>query len=162
MDNLKGNGASSLLCDIFIDLNNKDRTPEEEVIFKKIDEKYGELFEKSPLCQYLMNKDIVKVPYTTFYGRLQRGWSLDDALTIESNPRQKVKKRVKKKKVKEITRSDVSNKKPKKTRQQLLKEERERDIINFIKNDLPLNPRQLEYIKNNAEFAEKLKKEGMR
>lgn len=128
-------GSVAMLFEIYSYLKNKSRSPRENVIYKMIKDKYETLFKNSPTYYYRMNEHKAKVNITTFYARIKRGWSLYDSLVIES----KGNGQGQEKKLNET----------------------EEDIIRFIKNDLPLNPRQLKYIESNAEFAEKLKKEGI-
>ena len=128
---LRGSGSTNILFQLYLKLRSKNRTPEEEEIFQYIDKKCGRRFEESDLCYYEMNKDTAEVSYSTYYGRLKRGWSREKSLTTKPNFFTKPKN------------------------------ETEVDIINFLKNDLPLTPRQKDYIERYPKFAEKLKREGI-
>ncbi|MEB8093151.1 hypothetical protein [Mammaliicoccus lentus] len=128
-------GSVAMLFEIYTYLKNKSRSQRENIIYKMIKDKYETQFKNSPTYYYRMNEHKAKVNVTTFYARVKRGWSLYDSLVIEN----KGNGHGQEKKLNET----------------------EEDIIRFLKNDLPLNPRQLKYIESNTEFAEKLKKEGI-
>ncbi|WP_191835906.1 hypothetical protein [Mammaliicoccus sciuri] len=103
-----------------------------------INDQYKTTFETSPTYYYRLYEDKAKVNISTFTGRAKRGWSLEKALTTErlsygATPLKSVEKM----------------------------KETEKDIIRFIENKLPLNPRQLKYIESNPAFAQRMKKEGI-
>ncbi|MGO2093036.1 MAG: hypothetical protein ACTH2V_01120 [Mammaliicoccus sciuri] len=135
---LNGKGSLAMLFEIYRYLNNKKRTPSENVIYMMINDQYKSTFETSPTYFYRLYEEKAKVNISTFTGRVKRGWSLEKALTTErlsygATPLKSVEKM----------------------------NETEKDIIRFIENKLPLNPRQLKYIESNPAFAQKMKKEGI-
>ncbi|WP_239774611.1 hypothetical protein [Mammaliicoccus sp. N-M50] len=131
---LNGKGSLAMLFEIYTYLNNKKRTPSENVIYEMINDQYKSTFETSPTYYYRLYKDKAKVNKSTFTGRVKRGWSLEKALTTER-----------------LSYGATSLKSVEKMNGT------EKDIIRFIENKLPLNPRQLKYIESNPAFAEKLK-----
>ena len=139
--------AKQRLLDLYIDLFNKHRTVNEEEIFKQIEGYCVEVINESDTYYYKLNERYAKVKYPTFLGRMNKGeWTRWEALTLTREEMEVLRKR-------KISKGVISDRKR--------NSETEEDIIRFIKNDLPLNPRQLKYIESNAEFAEKLKKEGI-
>lgn len=135
---INGRGSLAMLFEIYTYLNNKNRTPSENVIYKMINDQYKATFETSPTYYYRLYEEKAKVNISTFTGRVKRGWSLEKALTTErlsygATPLKSVEKM----------------------------NGTEKDIIRFIENKLPLNPRQLKYIESNPEFAQRMKKEGI-
>ena len=80
---LNGKGSLAMLFEIYRYLNNKKRTPSENVIYKMINDQYKTTFETSLTYYYRLYEEKAKVNISTFTGRVKRGWLLEKALTTE-------------------------------------------------------------------------------
>lgn len=137
--------ARNRMIELYIELANKYRHPEEEKIFQLIEPYCLEKIDKSIQYYYELHKKHAKVGIKTFYYRYYTlKYSKWDALTLS---------------LKDVQRRKTKNmrEKPTEKNDDTNTSEIEQDIIRFIDNGLVLNPRQLKYIESNPAFAEKLK-----
>ena len=148
---MANNSSREELIYMYIRLAKKRRHDDEQEIFEMLEEYCLPKIHDSYTYYYELYKEQAKVPFKTFYYRYYYcRFDKWDALTLSKKEAQRVKGKRHSESMKKryAAKREVDN-------------ETEEDIIRFIKNDLPLNPRQLKYIESNAEFAKKLKKEGI-
>ena len=139
--------AKERIIELYIDLANKYKTKDEQIIFENIEPYCLPIIEDSPKFYYALHEKRAKVGFTTFYYRYASlGYSKWDALSMTLDQAKSIGAKKQSRAMKQ---------------RYQIKNDTEQDIIAFIKNDLPLNPRQIKYIESNTEFAERLKKEGI-
>lgn len=153
MGRLKTTKARDRILELYIELANKPRYAEEEKIFQQIESYCLPIINDSIKYYFKLHEKHAKVGRKTFYYRYYNlGYSKWDAMTLSVKDVSRISAK---------KRSETMKNKFKEKKQVEILNETEQDIIRFIQNELPLNPRQLKYIEDNEGFAKKIEREGI-